>query len=181
LTYWRPCGQNLAQLFDAPLVERIAEARAQAVAGEVEPQPLVLRRAPPTPRALQQGVEERAQQRHVPVVALAEQMLELTAQAPDLLAVDRLRAARRRYVRPTARRRQSVPAESAPASASLRAASPRNWNSSNQRRAASSLLTQCISSVPTSVIEVASVARRTFALAAAGRRLDDGWRSAAGG
>jgi hypothetical protein len=87
-----PCGSKLAQLLDAPVVERIAEPRAQAEAGEVEPQPLVLRRSPPPPGALHQGVEQRAQQGHLPVVALAEQMFELAAQAPDLLAVDRLRA-----------------------------------------------------------------------------------------
>jgi hypothetical protein len=54
--------QQLAQLLDPPLVERVAEARAQAVTGEIEPQPLVLRRAAPTPGALHQRVEQRAQQ-----------------------------------------------------------------------------------------------------------------------
>ncbi len=80
-----------AQLLDAPLVERIAEPWAQAVTGEVEPQAFVLGRAAAAARALHQGVEQRAQQRHVPVLAFAQQMFELAAQAPHFLAVDGLR------------------------------------------------------------------------------------------
>jgi len=51
----------------------------------------VFRRPPAAPRALQQDIEEGAQQRHLPVLALAEQMLDLAAQATHILVVERLR------------------------------------------------------------------------------------------
>ncbi len=87
------------QLLDAPLVERVAEAGAQAVAGQVEPRALVLDRAAPAFRARHQGVEQAAQQRRGPAFARAQQVFQASAQLAALPSARPVSSGRRRCVR----------------------------------------------------------------------------------
>ena len=94
------------QLLQAPLVERETEAGTQAIAGQVQPQSLVLGRPAPRACAQPQGVEQPAQHRRAPAGALAQHLLELRAQLPDFLDRHLLRLRAEDPLHPRQRRRQ---------------------------------------------------------------------------
>ena len=80
------------QLLDTPLIERIAKTGTHAIAGQIEPETLVVRRAAPAFHTFPQRVEQLAQQRAAPACTRAEDLLQFSARALDLLGVDFLRA-----------------------------------------------------------------------------------------
>ena len=81
------------QLLDAPRVERVAIAGTQTVAGQVQPDTLMFGGAAPATRALQQGVEQLAQQRRLPAFASAQPPFQVLAQLAHFFGVDLLRLA----------------------------------------------------------------------------------------
>ncbi len=147
------------QLLDAPAVQRIAEAGAQAPAGQAEPLPLMVGRAAPRPRQrctarrTARAAAASASVRAWPSRASSSPRSCLTAFG-SALAVARAEDAIDRGHRLAEARRQAARWQC------LQPCSPRSWNSSFQRCAGSSAAMQCTSSVPTSVSVAASSHRR---------------------
>ena len=79
-------------MLHAPVVQDVAQAGAQAVAGEVQPHALVLYRAAPGALASPQGVKQMAQIGCGPALAFAQALFELGAQLFDFPGRHRLGA-----------------------------------------------------------------------------------------